>query len=103
MEVLGRPRGAKMEENHWFCGGFVKVAFLVKVEFLVALGVEKWSQSGPESDLGAHKIGSKNHRNLEVGKSAPKSGLRTLTGQFQVPNRPAGEDLGGVTYLRARC
>jgi len=30
-----------MEENHWFYGGVMKIAFFEKVHFLVALGTEK--------------------------------------------------------------
>ena len=52
---------------------------------------QKGAQSGPELDPGAHKIGSKNHINLEVGKSELKSGRHDLIQQCLVPNRAAGE------------
>ena len=72
LELLGRPRNARLVKKHWFLQVIFKVALLEQVHFFAGLGVEKWLQSGPESSFGAHKIGSENHTNLEVGKSGAK-------------------------------
>ena len=85
LELLGRPWEAKVTKNHCFSYVLLEVALFQQVRLLVALGVEKGAQSGPESDPGAHQIRTENHIDFEIGKNERKRGIRTLALHFQWP------------------